>query len=238
MRAPATLWLAAGTPNPRKKVITGTGRCYWCASPIDGDCCKVADVFSDSFTDQDQALVRSSAVVCCGCAWAMTGRPPDTLRLWSVAWAEEPRSWPANHASAPALGPSIHLQNKADPSGFRALLLDPPTTGRWICAVADSGQIHTTPFAPVNYGAERFGVRFERVTVWTSRAEYGALDAAMAELLSAGFWKSDIESPSAFRLAEPGALPLWLKHRELLGRYRGGPLFDLVLFLSRAPKEK
>ena len=122
MRAPPVLWSAAGYPSPRRETSPAVGRCYWCATAIDGLACPVADVISDSFTDQDQALERSSAWLCCACAWAMTGRPPDTLRLWSIAYAEDGRTWPANHPSAPNLGERIHLQNKADPSAFRALL--------------------------------------------------------------------------------------------------------------------
>ena len=84
-RAAPTLWNAAGRPDPRRKILPASGRCYWCAATIDGQACKVDDVITDTFTDQDQAMARSSPWLCVGCSWSMTGRPPDTLRLWSIA---------------------------------------------------------------------------------------------------------------------------------------------------------
>jgi hypothetical protein len=192
----------------------------------------VQDVISDSFTDQDQALARSSAWLCVACTWAMTGRPPDTLRLWSLAYVEDGRTWPAGHPSAPSLGPMIHAQNKADPRAFRALLREPPP-GRWVCSIADSGQIHTAPFAPVNVGRGRYGVRYERTTIYTTAAQYVAVDDSIARLMTAGYTKQDIaEGPLPFRLAACGAA-IWRAEQAVLAPFRGSPLLELALFLAR-----
>lgn len=235
MRAPPLLWLAAGRPNPRRDVVAASGECYWCATRIVDEACHVADVISDSFTDQDQALVRHSPWLCPGCAWAMTGRPPDTLRLWTVVYREDGAPFPSAHPASKDLGPRIHLQNKADPSGARAILLVPPV-GRWICSVADSGQIHTLPFAPVNDGASRYGVRFERATIWTTPAEYRRIDDAIRELLAAGFSKEDIaRRPAPYRLTG-ATIEIWRRIDPTLAPYRGGPLLDLALFLTRKDK--
>lgn len=232
MRAPTLLWLAAGRPSPRRETIVATGTCYWCASAIDGPCCEVADVISPSFTDQDQAHARSSPLLCVACAWSMTGRPPDTLRLWSIGYREDSVRWPPNHPSAPDFGQRIHAQNKADPSAFEAMLLAPPP-GRWVCSIANSGQIHTAPFAPVNEGAERWGVRFERSTIWTTTTEYRRLYTAVRTLMTAGFGKGEIAAePSPGRLVRLG-IKIWRAGDTVLRRYRGGPLLDLVLFLTR-----
>jgi len=235
VRAPPILWAAAGRPDPRRKTKPATGVCYWCAATLDGEACVVADVIGDTFTDQDQARAPSSPWLCVGCAWAMTGRPPDTLRLWSIAYREDGVGWPANHPAAKDLGAQIHAQNKADPTAFRALLLDPPV-GRWICSIADSGQIHTLPYAPVNHGRVRYGVRYERSTIWTTTAEYARLDAIVRELMAAGFNKGDIaDEPTPGRLLACG-VDLWMRHRAALRPHRGGALLTLVLFLSRKDK--
>jgi hypothetical protein len=203
--------------------------------PIADEACAVADVISDSFTDQDQALVSASPWLCRGCTWSMTGRPPDTLRLWTVVYREDGTSFPAAHPASKDLGPRIHLQNKADPSGARAILMAPPA-GRWVCSVADSGQIHTLPFAPVNDGAGRYGVRFERATIWTTPAEYRRIDAAIRELQAAGFSKEDIAGrPSPYRLTSE-TIAIWRRLEPTLAPYRGGPLLDLALFLTRKDK--
>ena len=231
MRAPSVLYAAAGRPDPRRKTKPARGRCWWCGDAL-SEACELDDVLTDSFTDQDQALVRSSPWLCVACTWAMTGRPPDTLRLWSIAWSETPREWPLNHESAPNLGTSIHLQNKADPSAFRALLRCPPS-GRWMCSIADSGQIHTAPFATVNRGAGRYSVRFERVNVVATPEQYRTVDDSISRLMAAGYTKQDIaEQPLPSRLIKCG-LDLWRAEQEVLRPYRGSPLFDLALFLAR-----
>ena len=240
MRATAILWAAAGRPDPRRKTVPATGACYWCSIPITGDdarACKVDDVITDTFTDQDQALMRSSPWLCPGCAWTMTGRPPDTLRLWSVLWRDDGWQRPDNHPAAKDLGPAIHLQNKADPSAFRAVLRDPPA-GRWLCSIADSGQIHTVPFAEVNHGAGRYSVRFERTTVWTTPEVYRLIDDTVSELVAAGFSKDDIAAgtPSPYRLTAE-TIPIWRSAMSRLAAYRGGHLLNLALFLFRKEKK-
>jgi hypothetical protein len=231
MRAPPILHVAAGFPAPRRDTREAAGRCYWCASPIDGACCDVDDVITDSFTDQDQALVRDSALLCVACTWTMTGRPPDTLRLWSVAWREDGAAWPPSHDSAPKLGERIHLHNKGNPSAFRALLREPPSC-RWICSIADSGQIHTAPFARVNRG-ERYCVRYERVDVHATAAQYRDADDACRDLMARGYTKLDIlGEPHPSRLIACG-LEAWRLGMRRLAPVRGSALLDLVLFLLR-----
>jgi hypothetical protein len=232
VRATGLIYEAVGRPDPRRDTHSATGRCYWCAAPIDARACKVDDVITDSFTDQDQALVRTSPWLCVACTWAMTGRPPDTLRLWSIAYRDAAAPWPSNHPSCTLPSGAVHAQNKADPSAFRALLREPPV-GRWVCSIADSGQIHTLPFAPVNVGSGRFGVRFERTTITTTAAEYGELDAAIHRLMRAGFTKTDItDEPPPHRLVECGA-ELWMTERRRLAPWLRSSLLELVLFLAR-----
>lgn len=236
MRAPSMIHAAAGRPHPRRDTILATGRCYWCASEIDGQACRVDDVVTDSFTDQDQALASTSPWLCIACSWAMTGRPPDTLRLWSIAYREDGVPWPANHPACTLPIGRIHAQNKADPSAFRSLLRTPPETGSWICSIAIGGQIHTLPFAPVNRGADRYGVRVERVTVWTTPRQYIAIDDAIAALLSAGYTKQDIaEEPFPGRLLTCG-IDIWRAQQSVLAPWRGSGVLELALFLARKDK--
>jgi hypothetical protein len=166
----------------------------------------------------------------------MTGRPPDTLRLWSVAWREGERAAPS-HPKAPDLGAEVHLTNKADPGELDRVLREPPP-GRWVCSVADTGQIHVVPLAVVNRGAGPWQARYERLDVRSSPAEYVRVSGAMRALLAAGFYKSDVEtgSPTPARL-NAGGPALWREHDATLVPYRGGALFRLALFLQRSPKK-
>ena len=248
MRAPPVLHGAAGYPDPRRKTLPAEGQCWWCASPVT-EAARLGDVLTDSFTDHDQALIPSSPWLCAACTWAMTGRPPDTLRLWSVMWCEdferafellalawtsEPLKikWSANHEAAPDLGLKVHLHNKANTVAFRSLLRSPPA-GRWLCSIADSGQIHTLPFATVNRGAGRYAVRFERVTVYATPEQYRTIDDSISRLMAAGFSKQDIaDQPFPSRLLKCG-VDLWRAEQQVLCPFRGAPLFDLALFLAR-----
>ncbi len=161
----------------------------------------------------------------------MTGRPPDTLRLWSLVYRED-RAAAVSHASAPNLGSYVHLQNKADPSEFDAILRDPPTT-TWICSIADGGKIHVVPHARINHGADTWCVRYERFNVHSNTAEYIKLAGAMQALLDVGFSKGDIKTePSPGRLVRCG-IDMWRTYDSLLRRYRGGALFEVALFLRR-----
>ena len=228
--ASTTLWTAAAEPDPRKPVHDADGPCYWCGSDVRGSGCRTKDVFGSSFTDQDVVARPASPWVCVPCTWTLTGKPPDTLRLWTLVYREDRLAAPS-HDSAPGLGQHIHLQNKADPSEVDAILRDPPESP-WICAVADSGKIHTTPFARVNRGRV-WCVRFERWDVRSTSDEYARVADAMQALMDAGFSKADIEGePSPGRLVRCG-IEVWREHDATLRPYRGGPLFDLALFVRR-----
>lgn len=236
--APALLWRAAGCPDPRRSTSAAVGMCYWCASSIDGPACRVGDVITDSFTDQDQAFARGSPLLCVACSWAMTGRPPDTLRMWSLAYREDGAAMPPHHEACtviPAL-PNVTAQNKADPSVFRGMLRSPPAAGQWFVSIADSGQVHVLPFAPVNSGKGRYGVRFERNTVWAYPDEYVRLDDAFGALMTAGFSKGEIESgePYVSRISVAG--DAWARHFPTIRPYVNSGLLGLVSFLIRKDK--
>lgn len=231
MNAARLLWIAAGCPDPRKPVRVVSGVCYWCGGRAARGC-RTRDVLGSSFTDHDAATAPASSWLCEPCTWAMTGRPPDTLRLWSVLYRED-RASPPSHRKAPPLGARIHLHNKADLSAFDAALRDPPV-GPWVCAIADSGQLHVVPFAAVNEGRAGWRVRFERLDVVATPAAYARLADAMATLYAAGFAKEEIArgAPAPHKLRGDGAAR-WRTAEVTLAAQRGSPLFDLSLFLLR-----
>lgn len=232
MIATFLLWSAARSPDPRKPVHAASSDCYWCGSPLTMGC-RVREVCSTSFTDHDQAAVPTSLWLCRACTWTMTGRPPDTLRLWSIVYREDRKAAPS-HPAAPRLGPRLHLTNKANVSEIDSVLRTPPI-GPWVCSVADSGQIHVAPFARVNTGAGAWCVRFERLDVLSSPDEYTRVASVMIELYAAGYSKEDIAGePSPSKLYRSG-VELWREHDRFLRRYRGGALFELALFLLRKP---
>lgn len=108
--------------------------------------------------------------------------------------------------------------------------------GPWFATIADSGQIHMLPFAPVNEtGTRRGSVLFERQIVMLPRLKSVGWDLVqkMADLLTAGATKEEIESgeygPRAWQLCE---LRLSGFEDHWSGK-RGSPWFSLALWLAQ-----
>lgn len=232
IRATRLLHTAAGTPDPRKPTEDCDADCYWCGEQTTRGC-RVKKVFGSSFTDQDSALVPDSMHVCPACTWAFTGKPPDTLRLWSTLAIEGRKPAPSHEKSSFT---GFHCQNKADPSEFWRVLRDPPS-GMWCCAIAESGQIHTAPFAALNSGRGRWVVRFEREDVTSTPEQFRVLSDAVRGLMDAGHSKRDIESgdPHPGRIRKLG-LEEWFSRDRILAPHRGGATLRLAVFLARKEK--
>lgn len=239
-RATRVLHRAAGFPDPRKKVFPTRNLrapCYWCGMPLRDLACKTRDVCSASFTDHDVAVVPTSAFVCPSCTWCMTGRPPDTLRLWTVTFAPG-IPCPANHPKAQDLGAEIHLQNKKNPTHTVRVLREPPA-GDWVCSVADTGKIHVVPFALVNRGQGPWIVRFERENVRSDPTTFSNLHENVVALLDAGISKRSIKDGdmTVRQWRCPECRRAWQSRYPAVKRYLGRPILRLVVFLARKSGE-
>lgn len=170
MRACRDIWRSVGSPAISKSTIkTSAGDlCYWCGFEItEPEAHPSSAICGTNFTDHDLACFPLSPVACRACAWMMSGRPPDTLRMWSLIWIDEWSRKPLQTPSAPDLGPEVWLGNKGDLSPVVDLLSAPPD-GRWAASIADSGKVHTAPSACLNSGADPWVVRYERYDVSSS----------------------------------------------------------------------
>lgn len=125
MRATRLLHLAAGLPDPRKPLYPAGGPCYWCGEPVGEVACRVRDACGASFTDHDAAVSPESPWICGGCTWAMTGRPPDTLRGWTLVYREDAGFLRNAEADASVLGPQLRLLRSGG-GDVRDVLLHPP----------------------------------------------------------------------------------------------------------------
>lgn len=232
MDASRLVWVDCGKQRPTQKVSRANGLCYWCGQSLGVDACRAADVCSKTFTDHEHARRPSSDWVCEGCSWVMSGAPPNTYRMWSVVYREDREAAPSHEKAAQSrVGPHTHLAGKNDLRELVQILLEPPQA-RWAVSVADSGQIHTLPFAPINRG-DGYGVRFERVTVRTNAKTFGTVLHHVASLYAAGFSKEAIGTgdvnPSSM-LAN--GIDVWRLHARALRPWRGSPICDLALFLT------
>lgn len=114
-----------------------------------------------------------------------------------------------------------------------------PKVGWWFCVVADSGQKHLVPYAPLNPPGSAGRIRFEEQELALPRdpAAWSIVDDACA-LLTAGATKEEIStgiySARAHELCGVDALRVFEARH---GGQRGGAWFALVLWLSQRDEE-
>lgn len=234
------LYEIMGRPESPKPAEPADGQCYWCALPlVDGVGVPAAQVCGTGFSDHQDAQAPTMTHVCVPCTCVMSGRPPETYRMWSTVWREDwwrgdsaPEDHPKAHESLRARGLLLH--NKADLTHHLETLLE-PSGGRWWVSLADTGQIHTLPYASLNRGAGPWVIRYERETIQSSPERFGQLLHHVATLYVAGFSRDDIESgqPSPARVGKLG-VALWRAHDRIIQPHRGSALLGLAAsFLRR-----
>jgi len=232
VRAPSRLlWLDAGSPaHPR--ATNRAALCCLCAAES-ARAAPRKDVFGPGFTDYDKLSAPGAQHVCEACIWALGGKPPDTLRLWSIVYRADRRGAPSNAKAIYPHGAHTHLTSKSDVAEIVDVLLSPPDAP-WVCCVAESGQIHLLPFARVNHGSELWTVRYEREDVSSSSLTFARVLYHGSALLAAGFIREDIETlePHPSKLVKHG-VAVWREHAGPLKQWRRSALLALAVALTR-----
>lgn len=228
------LYKAAGYPKSPKSTVNTNTACWLCGLPCNEIGVSVIKAVGESFTDYANVAVPESKYVCVPCVWVLSGRPPDTFRLYSVIWRTD-RPLAASHPKATRVVPGAQLTAKNDLIEIRTILLDPPTDGSpWFCAIADSGQKHIVPFTSLNHGADQWIVRLEDDNIHGSPAKFGGIVHHCSVLYAAGFNRKEILEgrPAPRKLAKLGS-DIWRQYGQSLDSKRGGGLLDLAVFLLR-----
>lgn len=204
---------AAGRPGVDGCDALPVFRCWVCAGQAD---CGILQTkwLGSNFTGQSRVRCPSSLYVCEPCVFVMSGRPPDTLRMQShflddLGWMR----W-----------------NKGNKGEMRAWLRG-PKHGEWFAAIADSGQKHVIPWAPINGAlAKEPIVHFEDRLVILR--DWRLVDE-LTELLTAGATKDEIGrgdyGPRAWQLCGGTLRDFEARYRGL----RGSGWFDLAVWLAQ-----
>ncbi len=230
--ATSLLWIDAGAPPPSKPLHPCGGHCYVCGGTI-ATGVRVADACGPTYNDHDLAACPTSTHVCEACAWCLQGKPPDTLRTWSIVYRTDQPPPPSNPKAFREFATAWQGSVKADPAPVLDVLLDPPRSS-WLCAVAVSGQLHVVPFSQVNAGAGPWTVRVDRDSVVATPAVFGHVLHHACALRAAGFVRDDIVTgePHPSKLVKYG-IDTWRRHDAVLRTYRGSPLMALVILFVR-----
>lgn len=229
------VWSSAGKPLPRRSTdYIGESRCAICGGwdrrclPLESACPKA------SFSGHQDMQWLESGAVCRACAWAMEGRPPDTLRMWSILYREDREANPSN-PSAPNCGPWVHLENKGNLDAIGCALLTPPQKP-WCLSIADSGKIHILPYTPTNTGEDRnrWRIRIERENVHGTSDVFGKIMYHISVLIGAGFSKRHILSrdPPPCELVKKG-INIWRENIAALPAFGNTQMERIALMIVR-----
>lgn len=236
MRTPARiLFERAGCPQVEKKALGSVEPlCFLCGLPCGtyGFAYDTAKTIPATFTDQFMAPYLNSPSTCAACIWAISGKPPLTLRLWSWVYRDD-KELVTTHPKCEVVLPGVLACNKADLLEAMLTLLDPPA-GDWFVVLADTGQVHCVPFAKMNRGAGPWVVRMEREDVMARPCDFARLLLVAIELLRAGFSWTDMETgePAFKRVSDFGIANWWRAHKALRPHISGG-LFRLAKLTLR-----
>lgn len=229
MTATAMVWSAAGSPDPPEalKVVDHPGLCAVCGEHADRTG-PVKTALGKNFSDPYLLGRADSDRVCVACAWCCSGKPPATLRMWSLVVRPDA---PPSAEKAWLQVPGLCLTSRGDPRPVSSTLLNPPA-GEWLVTVAISGQKHVVPFAHPNMGAGPWTVRMENTDVTSTPAEFATVIEAAAALRSAGHSTQAVLdlNPSMPTMRTIADVDHWRTWATVLAPYRRSPLLDLALW--------
>jgi len=179
-----------------------------------------------NFTDQNKIAHLGSDLVCEACAWSHSwvvppghpapapGKKGVCLRHFTHLWCED----------------GYLALNKADKPAILSWLRK-PKLNTWFAAIADSGQKHILPLAPMNpAGAQPGIVQFEE-----RRVEIGdwRLVDDMVKLLTLGVTKEELFAGTYRRRTMVAHTPEILVFEHQWSAIRGGHWYALSLWLAQ-----
>lgn len=221
------VWNTAGRPKvpAEKGIMLGDATCAICGltQPATAD---IDKALGKNFADRGHIQDMGSSRVCEGCLWACTGRPPASLRMWSIIVAP---GMPPSHPKAWLQVPGLYLFNRAAPQPLTDLLASPPD-GEWLATVAISAQKHVIPYASTNHGTGRWTIRVEDHDITATPQQWQKAHAAAIALRRMGVPAEAVMSGEPRFVKTPQMLADWRQLNDQLLPWLGSPLLDLALW--------
>lgn len=227
------LWELAGRPGfatatTAAHLADAEAACAICGT-VDPRTANADRALGANFSDRGHLTNNGSDRICTACLWCCSGKPPATLRMWSIV-ATTTHEQPASHPKAwTDLGPHVCLTNRAAPQPVRDILTR-GADGDWLCTVAYSGQKHVIPYSPINHGRDAWTVRVEDHYVSATCAQFAEARRHADALRRLGVPEDAVMAGQPAYVKTPEALAAWKEHAQPLDRYLGSPLLRLALW--------
>lgn len=223
---------AAGRPQITAasvaKLVTSTpGVCCVCGHTASRTA--IADkALGANFSDRGH-LARPTRTICEACLWCCSGKPPASLRMWSII-ASLQREVPPSNPKAWLQGtPHLMLFNRSDPGPLAAFLADPPD-GDWVVSIAYSGQKHVLPYTPTNCGSGQWTIRCEDHYVTATPTQWANVHGIALALRRLGVPADDVMTGTPKFVKTRDQLAAWRDLNDQLTGWHNSPLLDLALW--------
>lgn len=251
--APQLLHRYLGCPKPSDCDVSDVGSCWVCGCGYDSGV-DARKWLSGAMTDQNQCRDPDAEYVCSACVYfrARTSEVPGRLpgpcskcRGQNAAACLKCEGTGKNAAGGNYRN-YTHMFDAGAGEYTTASKGEKPTIlaflrrekrGVWFAAIADSGQKHVLPYAPINSAGVEGVVLFDDLLVTVPDAAEWELADAMALLLTAGATKEEIAS-GRYGSAAWSRCAQTIRMFEARWRTkRDGAFFTLCLWLSQRNEE-
>lgn len=231
MKATRWLWQQLGRPAIAAGSVASLladieAQCSICGV-VEFPTAKADKALGANFSDRGHLTHEGSDRICQACLWCCSGKPPATLRMWSIA-AGGPAS-PSHPKAWLQETPVVCLTNRANPRPIRDLLMNPPD-GEWLVTVAYSGQKHVIPYATTNHGPGTWTVRVEDHYVTSNPATFRHVHQHAEALRRLGVPEDAVMSGTPAYIKTANDLAAWKEHADQLTAHLGSPLLRLALW--------
>lgn len=230
MSATRHVWDLAGRPAPAVASVVAllsdrAGDCAICGQQ-EAVTADVNKALGANFADRGHLARGDTDRVCAGCLWCCSGKPPATLRMWTILAApgvgpSHPKAWLQDT-------PGLQLINRSNPRPVIDLLSAPPA-GPWVLSVATSGQKHVLPYAHVNHG-DSWTVRMETTSITATTADWRHVHQHALALRRLGVPADAIPAREPRFIKTLDQLAQWRTHDQALAGWHQSPLLQLALW--------
>lgn len=238
------VWSASGS-IAQTSCVKHTGPCFVCVANMTRGML-VQDWMGSNFTDQNRARCLTATHVCEACVYVhsriapVPGRPAKDGKKFGGNFRNYSHLWEDGWES-PAFGDDgtrcagyVNASKGEKPLIREFLALQ--HAGSWFAAIADSGQKHVLPFAPMNGPGRRGRVLFDELLV-TIPDDQRLLGDSI-ELLTAGATKDEILSGDYRATTYDRCSAAVIEFERTHAGERGSGWFALAVWLAQRDEEQ